>query len=79
QLDQEIQKASQVVASNDTKAINSSKTSLDAKITDITKKLEALNKEYADSVKKSDELSKLLSKENDNSPASQEAAARHIL
>ncbi|KGF61004.1 hypothetical protein JX73_03050 [Metamycoplasma hominis] len=59
--------------------MNSSKTSLDAKITDITKKLEALNKEYADSVKKSDELSKLLSKENDNSPASQEAAARHIL
>lgn len=43
------------------------------------KELEALNKEYADSVKKSDELSKLLSKENDNSPASQEAAARHIL
>ncbi|WP_203276621.1 hypothetical protein [Metamycoplasma hominis] len=43
QLDQEIQKASQVVASNDTKAINSSKTSLDAKITDITKKLEAFN------------------------------------
>lgn len=43
------------------------------------KELEALNKEYADSVKKSDELSKLLSKENDNSPASQEVAARHIL
>lgn len=43
------------------------------------KELEALNKEYADSVKKSGELSKLLSKENDNSPASQEAAARHIL
>lgn len=43
------------------------------------KELEALNKEYEDSVKKSDELSKLLSKENDNSPASQEAAARHIL
>ncbi|WP_308700712.1 DUF885 family protein [Metamycoplasma hominis] len=43
------------------------------------KELEALNKEYANSVKKSDELSKLLSKENDNSPASQEAAARHIL
>ncbi len=43
------------------------------------KELEALNKEYEDSVKKSDELSKLLSKENDNSSASQEAAARHIL
>ncbi|MGC7160305.1 hypothetical protein ACP0BV_02825 [Metamycoplasma hominis] len=43
QLDQEIQKASQVVNSNDIKAINSSKTSLDAKITDITKKLEAFN------------------------------------
>ncbi|WP_044329578.1 hypothetical protein [Metamycoplasma hominis] len=43
QLDQEIQKASQVVASNDTKAINSSKTSLDAKIDDIAKKLEAFN------------------------------------
>ncbi|WP_308700613.1 DUF885 family protein [Metamycoplasma hominis] len=43
------------------------------------KELKALDKEYADSVKKSDELSKLLSKENDNSPASQEAAARHIL
>ncbi|WP_044420711.1 DUF885 family protein [Metamycoplasma hominis] len=43
------------------------------------KELEALDKEYTDSVKKSDELSKLLSKENDNSSASQEAAARHIL
>lgn len=41
--------------------------------------LKALDKEYNDSVKKSDELSKLLSKENDNSSASQEAAARHIL
>ncbi|MTH75954.1 DUF885 family protein [Metamycoplasma hominis] len=43
------------------------------------KELDALDKEYNDSVKKSDELSNLLSKENDNSPASQEAAARHIL
>ncbi|MCZ2781472.1 hypothetical protein [Metamycoplasma hominis] len=43
QLDQEIQKASQVVNSNDTKAMNSSKTSLDAKIDDIAKKLEAFN------------------------------------
>ncbi len=41
--------------------------------------LKALDKEYDDSVQKSDELSNLLSKENDNSPASQEAAARHIL
>lgn len=41
--------------------------------------LKALDKEYNDSVKKSDELSKLLSKENNNSSASQEAAARHIL
>lgn len=41
--------------------------------------LKALGKEYNDSVKKSDELSKLLSKENNNSSASQEAAARHIL
>ncbi|MGC7154858.1 DUF885 family protein [Metamycoplasma hominis] len=43
------------------------------------KELDALEKEYNASVKKSDELSNLLSKENDNSPASQEAAARHIL
>lgn len=43
------------------------------------KELDALDKEYDDIVKKSDELSNLLSKENDNSLASQEAAARHIL
>ncbi|WP_203282629.1 hypothetical protein [Metamycoplasma hominis] len=45
ELNQEIQNANQVVASNDTVSMQSTKEALDAKVTEITKKLETFNKE----------------------------------
>ena len=45
ELNQEIQNANQAVASNDTISMQSAKEALDAKVTEITKKLEAFNKE----------------------------------
>ncbi|MEX1817879.1 hypothetical protein VZ236_00670 [Metamycoplasma hominis] len=45
ELNQEIQNANQAVASNDTVSMQSTKEALDAKVTEITKKLETFNKE----------------------------------
>ncbi|MGC7155306.1 hypothetical protein [Metamycoplasma hominis] len=44
-LDAEIQKANQAVASNNTASMLSAKTTLDAKVAEITKKLETFNKD----------------------------------
>ncbi|MGC7177935.1 hypothetical protein [Metamycoplasma hominis] len=45
ELEKEVQKANQAVASNNTASMQSAKSSLDAKVTEITKKLETFNKD----------------------------------
>ncbi|WP_416371681.1 hypothetical protein [Metamycoplasma hominis] len=45
ELEKEVQKADQAVASNNTASMQSAKSSLDAKVTEITKKLETFNKD----------------------------------
>ncbi len=45
ELEKEVQKANQAVASNNTVSMQSAKKSLDAKVTEITKKLETFNKD----------------------------------
>ncbi len=45
ELEKEVQKANQAVASNNTVSMQSAKSSLDTKVTEITKKLETFNKD----------------------------------
>ncbi len=45
ELEKEVQKANQAITSNNTTSMQSAKSSLDAKVTEITKKLETFNKD----------------------------------